>query len=89
MGKSEVEQKVTFMHRNDQASNHKKLKHQKKIGVWKIIPALILLIIIELILREKSVERDFASLKSSASHQKRQAVENLVQGCSAQQEHIL
>ena len=56
-----------------------------KISSWLIIPALIVVGVVEHNLREIGVKDNYRRLDGKGSYEEKQAVEDLVQGCAAQQ----
>ncbi|UJB72983.1 pentapeptide repeat-containing protein (plasmid) [Acaryochloris sp. 'Moss Beach'] len=57
-----------------------------KTSAWLIVPALILLVVVENSLREAGIKQDFARLDGKGGYEEKQAVESLVRGCKRQQE---
>ena len=57
-----------------------------KTGAWLLVPALILLALIEHNIRENGVTRDYARLDQEGTYEEKQAVEDLVSGCKEQKE---
>jgi uncharacterized protein YjbI with pentapeptide repeats len=55
-----------------------------KIASWLIIPAFIVVGVVEYNLREASVKADFARLGQEGTYEEKRAAEALVQGCVAQ-----
>ncbi|NJR61943.1 MAG: peptidase C14 [Cyanobacteria bacterium CRU_2_1] len=66
------------------------LRHRRwnrvKTASWLIIPALVVVGVVEHNLREDSVKADYARLEQAGKYEEKQAVEALVQGCDAQQQ---
>jgi uncharacterized protein YjbI with pentapeptide repeats len=56
-----------------------------KTASWLIIPAAIVIGVVEHNIREESVKADYARLDSDSQYEEKQAVEDLVKGCKGQQ----
>jgi len=57
-----------------------------KTASWLVIPALVVVGVVEYNLREASVKADFARLDQEGTYEEKQAVEALVRGCKAQKQ---
>lgn len=77
---------------NGKAFIQKSLRQRRlnriKIGVWLLVPALILLVLIEYNIRENGVKRDYARLDQEGTYEEKQAVEDLARGCKEQKEML-
>ena len=56
-----------------------------KIASWLVIPALLIVGVVEHNLHENSVKADYARLDQEGTYEEKQAVEALMEGCAAQQ----
>lgn len=59
-----------------------------KTGAWLIIPALILLVVVEHNIRENGVKQDYARLVGKGNYEEKLTVEALVSGCQKQKEML-
>jgi uncharacterized protein YjbI with pentapeptide repeats len=57
-----------------------------KTASWLIIPAILVIGVVENNIREESVKADYARLDSDSQYEEKQAVEDLVRGCWGQQQ---
>ena len=64
----------------------RRLNRLKTIS-WLIIPALILLVIVEHYIRENAVKRDYARLDQEGTYEEKLVVEGLVRGCKEVKEN--
>ncbi|ABW33342.1 nSTAND1 domain-containing NTPase [Acaryochloris marina] len=69
-----------------QKSVRERRLNQLKAGAWLIVPALLILIVSEYIIRESGVSRNYVQLDGARSTGEKQAVDSLVGGCNAQKE---
>jgi len=68
-----------------QRSRWQRRRNQLKTASWLIIPAAIVLGVVEHNIREEGVKADYARLDSSSRYEEKQAVEALVRGCQENQ----
>lgn len=71
----------TFLQKSQQQRRHSRLK----TASWLLIPALIVIGLVECNFREASVENNFQRLEIGSPYEQKKAVEDLVAGCWAKE----